>query len=183
MREPTPEQFIKDVANHQMTVARNDGIYRHLKFRSTARGWNQWFDLITWPGVLTIHGDMGTWTFSRVEDMFTFFRSRDSELRINADYWAEKLQGGTNGGRDRAKVWDEDVWRKHLFDQLTDYYGMEGDQLATVTRDLESALKYASGEWELKIASRDFESIRDGKPWSFDSCELPSGMEYAFHFI
>lgn len=104
MRELTAEQFLKDVANHQMESRMENGIYRHLVFRQSGEhSWNMWFGIVTWPGWLTIYGDMGTWTFSRVEDMFCFFR--DEKLRINASYWAEKLQHGTHGGRDGARVW------------------------------------------------------------------------------
>ena len=70
MREPTEEQFLRDVAQHEMTVLHSDGLYRHVHFQQRSHSWNQWFDLVTWPGNLTIRGDMGTWTFSRVEDKY-----------------------------------------------------------------------------------------------------------------
>ena len=96
MRESTAEQFLRDVDHHNMSVMHESGVYRHLRFRQPDTG-NMWFDLVTWPGFLTISGDMGTWTFARLPDMFEFFR--DSKLRINCDYWAEKLQHGNHIGR------------------------------------------------------------------------------------
>lgn len=50
------------------------------------------FDLVTWPGFLTICGDIGTYTFCRTTDMFEFFEGGGG--RVNLGYWAEKLKGG-----------------------------------------------------------------------------------------
>ena len=66
MREPTAEQFLKDVQRHAMNELHRDGVYRHLRFRQPENG-NMWFELVTWPGHLTIAGDMGTWTFALPE--------------------------------------------------------------------------------------------------------------------
>jgi hypothetical protein len=94
----TAERFAVDVAQHQMTVLRDDGLYRHLRFMRVApnaktgkleRGSTYWFELVTWPGHLTITGDCGTYTLARLEDMFEFFRG----TRINPQYWAEKVRG------------------------------------------------------------------------------------------
>ena len=68
------EGFLKDVKNHGMEVRRDDGLYRHLIFRAPKDSWHQWFEVVTWPGSLAINGDMGSWCFSRIEDMFEFFR-------------------------------------------------------------------------------------------------------------
>lgn len=83
------KRFLKDVNDHNMEVVRNDGVYRHIRFRNPAC-FAYHFDLITWPGHLCATGDMGTWVFSRLPDMFTFFRG-EKELSINPGYWAEKL--------------------------------------------------------------------------------------------
>ena len=63
------DQLLRDVAKHKMTVRLDNGLYRHLLFRQPDTS-NLWFEIVTWPHCLTIHGDMGTWSFSRVEDMF-----------------------------------------------------------------------------------------------------------------
>ena len=86
--------FLKNAANMGMSVAQDNGLYRHLKFRNKTGHQFNWFDIITWPGVLTINGDHGTWAFSRIEDMFEFFRTglrKADELNINESYWEEKL--------------------------------------------------------------------------------------------
>lgn len=102
MGDDTATRFASDVEHHEMTVLRDDGLYRHVRFvrnapdfeaGTTERSSFYWFELITWPGVLAIHGDMGTYTFARTEDMFGFFRL--SGGRINPSYWAEKAPHGT----------------------------------------------------------------------------------------
>lgn len=51
-----------------------DGIYRHIRFRQPGTMCMH-FDLITWPGYLCYTGDMGTYVFTRLADMFEFFRT------------------------------------------------------------------------------------------------------------
>jgi len=85
----TAERFKRDTKDHEMTVLHEDGLYRHLRFRKPAGGYSEyWFDLVTWPGVLVIRGDMETFAFSRAEDMLAFFRECG---RVNPGYWGEKL--------------------------------------------------------------------------------------------
>jgi hypothetical protein len=101
----------QSIRAHEMTVLHDDGLYRHLRFRSPDSGF-YWFDLITWPGNLTINGDAGTYTFARVTDMFEFFRG---ERGINPGYWAEKVPSET-----RTKVYSEDKFRQHVFEYAAD---------------------------------------------------------------
>lgn len=56
----TPETFLKDVSGHVMAVKLDEGLHRHIIFRQPKNS-NQWYEILTWPGCLTIHGDMGTW--------------------------------------------------------------------------------------------------------------------------
>lgn len=108
--------------------------------------------------------------------MFTFFR--DEQLRVNEDYWAEKLQHGT-GGKDGARVFYEELFKTQLRAQLTEYYSLEGDKLKEISQALEEDVFSHDDKYELLIAARDF---RHGE-FYFDSCELPSGKEYAYHFV
>jgi hypothetical protein len=65
-------RFMRNTAHHNVIIERDEGVYRHLIFK--APGTNSYrFDIITWPGYLTVTGDMGTWTFSRERDMITQF--------------------------------------------------------------------------------------------------------------
>ena len=92
-RLPTESSFLNDVANHEMTVLRDDGLYRHIRFRKPNMI-NMGFDLTTWPGYLCYSGDMGCYVFSRIPDMLKFFRSDrpSAGLEINPGYWGEKVQ-------------------------------------------------------------------------------------------
>lgn len=157
----TPEQdayerFQRDVEHHTMTVARDDALYRHLVFRGdrnkskTASSWVYWFEVVTWPGMLTINGDMGTWTFHRVDDMFEFFRSNPDRPthRINPGYWGEKLRAGAAGGVSGAKEYDEDTYRK-LVKELTSEHAGDLTPLAAAAflADVEEKL-LDQGAWD-----------------------------------
>lgn len=104
--------------DHRVEVLHDDGLYRHLHI--TAPGSLDWFDIITWPGRLTIDGGHGTWTFARTEDMFQFFRAT-APGRINASYWAEKLQCGAGSGREPAKTYSEAVYVKHVVEAVDEW--------------------------------------------------------------
>lgn len=88
------ERFTRNTAEHTMEVLLDNGLHRHLRF--TKPGTNSyWFEIVTWPGTLTIRGDMGSFVFARLPDMLEFFRGQ----RINPQYWAEKEQTGAPTAR------------------------------------------------------------------------------------
>ena len=92
------DRFKRDVAHHQLIIVRDDGIHRHLRFQRPG-SYCMHFDLITWPGYLCYTGDMGTYVFKRLEDMFQFFRRGvdRQEFNIDLSYWAEKLEAADKG--------------------------------------------------------------------------------------
>lgn len=116
----TEERLLNDVKNHSMEILRDDGdAARHISFTNNGSSIYR-FDLITWPGHLCIAGDCGTYVFSRIRDMFEFFRMDDNDfnkrpdrrLNINPGYWGEKLQSiGTNAG---YKEFDGDAFRDRV---------------------------------------------------------------------
>ena len=111
----TEESFLNNVANHQMTIICDDGVNRHIRFAIPGHSEMQ-FDLITWPGYLCYTGDMGTYVFKRLADMFYFFASKNKSLYINPGYWAEKIEAhDKNGG---VKEFDEDIFNKVVMDYL-----------------------------------------------------------------
>ncbi len=88
----TEESFLRDVREHRMTVLHDSGLYRHVRFAKPGTSVMQ-FDIVTWPGYLSFSGDMGTYVFSRLRDMFEFFRgSTVGPIEVNLGYWAEKCQ-------------------------------------------------------------------------------------------
>jgi len=132
-RQPTKEDFLKDVSKHEMAVKLDQGVYRHILFKEPGTS-NHWFEVVTTPHRLMISGDMGTWVFSRIEDMFDFFRSKDGS--INSGYWAEKLINGTSGGNREAEVYDGDAYKQRLIDNLGNY-DLTPDRRALVVDALE----------------------------------------------
>jgi hypothetical protein len=171
-------EFVADVANHRVTILMDSGLYRHLHW-SKPQNSHLWFDIVTWPGCLTIRGDMGTWTFSRVEDMFTFFRN--DKLKINPSYWAEKLLNGTSGGRRTAQEFDEDVFRDALHDQLKNHYDLAESKLSDIKAALDEALSWHEGEGQHGLIGAAYD-FKHGD-FQFDGCDLPSGLIYEYQFI
>lgn len=82
-------EYFERMKNHTITVFHDEGLYRHIRM-AKGNSWNDQFDIVTWPGYLSYSGDLGDYTFERIEDMFKFFRGH--EQQPNFYYWAEKLQ-------------------------------------------------------------------------------------------
>lgn len=122
MSNEFPDRFIRDIAQHELQVIRDDGVNRHLRFQRPGTMCMH-FDLLTWPGYLCYTGDMGTFVFRRLHDMFEFFRSDKSETqyRIDLRYWAEKIEAS-----DRCDGVRE--WTKEKFlSEVRDYFGQHVD--------------------------------------------------------
>lgn len=162
-------RFARDTAQHQMTVLHDDGLYRHLRCgRPDKRGY--WFTLVTWPQKLVVNGDVGTYVFSRQEDMFELIRGT-SHSGPNFGYWHEKLVASGD---------DAVAYSQQLFEVLVaDYFEeVEAEKrwpgvVAAWTERVEGFLaEYdTSNEDEARRALRDFtyqpESAADGKPFQF----------------
>jgi hypothetical protein len=128
-------RFAKDTAEHAMTILHNDGLYRHLRFKKPGTRF-YYFDLITWPGYLTIAGDMGTYTFERVEDMFTFFRGAGD---INPQYWSEKIRAGTGTNGQIAMEYSEELFKKRVAEAVVDhveYHGLDEAEADALTEEV-----------------------------------------------
>jgi hypothetical protein len=138
------EDCARIFAEFELTIKHDDELYRHLRCGKPGDSAFS-FNIVTWPGHLTIAGDIGSWTFSRVEDMFTFFRGD----RINPDYWQGKLVG--NGQHSASTRWTREAfaarvaeWREELFDPS---WGSVGEMNIDRRRELQVAIaELASGE-------------------------------------
>ena len=80
-------------SDHELSILHDEGVYRHLQMKQPNTN-NMWYDIVTYPNNLVISGDMGCCVFSRINDMFQFFRT--DELSINYSYWSEKEQATSN---------------------------------------------------------------------------------------
>lgn len=166
----TQEQFLADVAGHRIRVLRDEDGYRHLRFMDPCTA-NKWFEIVTWPQVLVMSGDMGSWVFRREQDMFGFFRGK----QINPDYWAEKVQAAD---RDGIREFDADEFRADVLMRL-DNWDLDGEALAKAHDELSEHLTHYENEWELRQAVADWEF--DGE--AFDPADMPSGMVYTRRFL
>jgi len=173
--------MLGDIKDHEMRVLKDDGIYRHLRFRSQGSN-SYWFDLVTWPGCLVINGDCGTYSFSRLPGMFEFFRN--DELKIRPSYYAEKLLGPTTYKKysraalihkvddhiEEAFYGDDQVVKKSLQDDVADVIFYDLD-------DAGPELAYA------KVYNYEYD---DGtlSSWQFvDFWDGGTADEYDYHYL
>ncbi|MGE4425034.1 MAG: hypothetical protein AB7G37_01115 [Solirubrobacteraceae bacterium] len=169
-------QFDQSTANHEMRVLHEDGVYRHVRFAQPGRhSWSYLYDLVTWPGHLSISGDLESYTFRRTTDMFTFFNEPTLD-RINPHYWGEKLVAPR--GRDAVRVYVPELVEARLNEWVADqaeHYDCEGEELASLRDAVRDLVRWNSDiEWSedaARSAIRDFEhrgrSIYDPSEWSF----------------
>jgi hypothetical protein len=118
--------FLRDFAANELTILREDGLYRHLRFQRPGSSL-YWFDLVTWPGALTVTGDVDTFTFKCERDMIAFFRGQP----VNPSYWAEKI----TDGRERARSYSEDTLKRMIAKALVEYAPIYPDALAQYQAD------------------------------------------------
>ena len=164
---PSQASFLDDVISHEMKVLADNGLSRALLFRDPNSG-NQYFYITTWPRHLCISGDMGTFVFSRLPDMFEFFRG---DQQPNLGYWSEKLEAGTA--------------EKHSESQAREIILSQAENAGLEPVDLEYA--------KLKIERMDLESefalyneilhwSEHAVGFSIDSDDISRCKEYTYHF-
>jgi hypothetical protein len=182
-------RFDKDTAKHEMHILRDDGLYRHLRFKEP--GTNvYYYDLITWPGCLVVRGDMGTYAFSRTDDMFDFFGPGP---RINPPYWAQKLLAADCNGEhagDTVKRYSEAAFRQTITEYFDEYMNkdeLSGDEREHLWTAIENdVLSMAEqGPHVVREAVEEFEwrsSTSDETRQFYDSWELDF-TEYTICFI
>lgn len=180
MSECTEERFLEDVAQHELTIVRDDGVNRHLRFQKPGT-YTMHFDLITWPGYLCYTGDMGTYVFRRTEDMFEFFRAEG--LRINPGYWGEKLQAIDRC--DGYRQWSRDKFEQRIreaFDEWLEDGELSAEQQAAAAQQFESEVIRALGDGKeaAYLAAQDFEFAGH---WPFQDWWEVDTDEYSFRFI
>jgi hypothetical protein len=142
-RQEAESAFPRDISNHVMNVIRDDGLYRHLRFAKPGTMCMH-FDIITWPGYLAYVGDMGSYVFRRVFDMFDFFREvvdKPGAPRICPDYWSQKVEAMDK--TDGIKEYSEELARAWVKERLD-----EGEASDEVREEAES-IDFNNGEARL----------------------------------
>jgi hypothetical protein len=182
---PSKEQFLKSIKDHEMIIMHDEGIYRHLRFKKP-NTMCYCFDLTTWPGYLTISGDMGCFCFSRTEDMFYFFdNDKRPDLEINPYYWSEKVESSPYEEKP-VKVFDIDVFRNDFKKAFIDYEleEIEEDEDKSVKQsdlfEMYSDILTAEDEYEVVHEVRNFQ-YHNG--YAIDWECIPSGKIWAYHYI
>jgi hypothetical protein len=167
----TEADFLHDVRDHRIQVIRDDGEYRHIRF-SRPDTYCMQFDLITWPGYLAYSGDMCCYVFSRIRDMFEFFRgSTDGPLRVNLGYWHEKVQAQDRHGGTKAH--SPERFRECVLEDSAD-----APEAVKQAIELE-VLRHADEEHEAWRAISDFE--HDG--WHFQDFWDHDCTEYVHRYV
>jgi len=173
------ERFLKDTENHKMTVIFEDrkSFIRHIRFKKP-ESTIYYFDLITWKNHLCITGDMGTYVFSRVEDMFDFFRS--NTLKINSGYWAEKVLSQSISLGDGVKKFSQQLFRDNIKDYYNTYFEDSDDdeEKKHAWEDIQELLD-CEGEYECISAMHNFcsEHIEFSDFWE---C---TNTEYTYNYL
>ncbi len=130
----TLEKFLEDVKGHTMDVRHGTDSYRHLVFSNNGSS-NLKFEIVTFPWHLVYTGDMGTFVFRRLADMFDFFRPKDGTYRKEFGYWHSKLTAvcSSDGAIQKSRKRFEVALRGYLPDppEPGDY----GDDLSEKTRE------------------------------------------------
>ncbi|BCE02955.1 hypothetical protein [Marinicellulosiphila megalodicopiae] len=167
-KQPTVEEFKKHVENHSMQVLSDNGVNRTLEFRNNGSS-NRYFTITTWSNHLCISGDMGTFVFARLEDMFNFFRSDDDELNIQGGYWSEKLEAGKHMAFDQDRLVTALYKRIYYYfeiddDQFNEIYEDEDHEHHQVIVDLKDNVIDCIEEYNYASLINDFESPSDHNP-------------------
>lgn len=169
------DRFVRDVAEHEMLVFHDNGLYRHLRFQKPGT-YILGFDIITWPGSLVIRGDMGTYMFSRLTDMFEFFGEGD----INPGYWAEKTPSyGLDQSIKRYSPETFEEMVKEYTRYFIDDYGVS-DEEAFWDRIESEVIELGQTEEDARWAIRNFQVDTENifvDTWEWDL------TDYTYHYI
>lgn len=183
MKKPTLEQFLKDVALHELTVNLDQGVYRDITI-ARPNTMEMHYNITTRPGYLMITGDMGDFIFQRTNDMFGFFRPQ-SGYYINPGYWGEKVEAGI------ISEFDIDVANSSVQGYLTNFLEdldlSDPDDREKSKQALEAVTNFISGtQW-----SGEFDFWNEINSWDADDAgglELTDFFEAptkanTFHYI
>jgi len=170
------EDFLDSVKYHEMTIIICSDGNRNIRFAEPGTN-NRFFQLVTFPGYLVYTGDMGTYVFKRINDMFEFFRSE--ELFINPNYWGEKLESISLYGGFRK--FTHDAFEERVKEEIAAYgydFKKQDEIYDEVKHDILDSLD--GGEEQAYAAIMDYKH----DDVSFDDFLDGGGTEeYTSHYI
>jgi hypothetical protein len=116
--------FASDFAEAELTVRREDGLFRHIEF-AAPKTMNRLI-VVTWPYNLLVAGSHGSYHFERwgadTEDMFDWLRG----LRVDADSWSSKLVNGYESVREYDRARMEAQINERVAEAVRDDWAPEG---------------------------------------------------------
>lgn len=180
----TEKEFLKDIGKHEMSIMRDEKLLRHIRFKQPNTS-NMCFEIVTWPEYLCYTGDMGTFVFSRLPDMFDFFRAdkdkqasaekRGQTLYVNHDYWADKLKAVDC--YDGVKKYSSEKFKEHVRQRLKER--MASKALCKAVK--EDVLSCADdGEQAARRATNDFKFENNYIFSDFWECDC---TEYTYRYL
>lgn len=172
MARRAADHFADDVREHELTIIKDDGVHRHIRMRQPGT-YNMSYDIITWPGYLAYVGDMGDFLFSRIEDMFEFFRSPDG--RVNYGYWAEKCEAEDK--RLGLERFDEDAARDAVRRKARSY----ADEAGLGRAEYRQLLEDAKDQIDYSDEHAFFQSVDAFEFRRFESDEFGGGRGRLTH--
>jgi len=171
-KEEIKKRFKEETLTHKMEVKMDNGVYRHLIFSDGSNIMR--FELVTFPDYLCYVGDMGSFTFSRIEDMFEFFRG-DS---INPGYWSEKLEAvGRRCGYEKYSI---EKIKEEMMIHFDSWKFERSQEKVDTLEELEDGILNRETEEEALRAVHEYESPAGHTFEDFDECYA---KEYTFHYI
>lgn len=181
-----------NIENHELSILHNEGLHRYMVFSN--KGQNAYrVNITTWPGYLCISGDMGTYVFSRLPDMLSFF----NEDGINPGYWSEKCVSmdkyskieefsidkfNSNVLTYLKDFIEEDCWNKEDLDKLSNDIVSELDYLALRFGTNE---EYAFYNWanEYGFKNKDDDMFEFIDFWDYDCNDYSYGFIWCCYAI
>lgn len=171
-------QLMGEVTEHELTVLKDDGLYRHLRFKRPGSSL-YWFDIITWPYHLVIDGDLQSFHFSREEDMLSFFEFGSGD--INPDYWAEKLRGSVEIRTYSAERFRQSVFERFWEDRLR--RDENAELWREICRDVLDAAYLGEDEARFAVEHFEFDGYRFTDAFEMDFRELDHHYLLSCHAI
>jgi len=153
MENDIAARFASDTKLHELTVHRDDGVFRHLVLQRPGTGVDR-FELVTWPGCLCFTGDRGSYVFRRLRDMFEFFRGHGP----NPQYWSEKCEAADRS--DGIERFSPDAFREVIKERAAAYLqdsAMAPAERSAFDAEIEEILRAAdNGSHEALSAAAEF---------------------------